>query len=46
MSAEVFKFDLSVDDIGENGLSVFYLLIERLAQTNQFLSQQLAALSK
>jgi hypothetical protein len=46
MLANVIKFKHDSDnDSGGSRLDALYMLISRLAQTNQFLSQQLAKLS-
>jgi hypothetical protein len=43
MAVKIIKFNSAVG--GRNRVGAFYVLMERLAKTNQFLSQQLAKLS-
>ncbi len=46
MSVQIIEFIKNLDnDLGGNRLGTLYMLVERLKQTNQFLSQQLVKLS-
>lgn len=45
MTTEMFNLKDCADESGESQLETLYMLIDRLAQTGRFLSQQLSKLS-